>query len=124
MSFFETYAATEGLDRFPPDEQFCAWLALHKKRKTSDPDYRGACRRFGAKIIGVTLLFTLMMMLPGPLVLGGTISLVSEIALTLGSLVLVGVYVPWVLIVSVRHQKWMNARIAEEIRAKLRDGAD
>ena len=53
MGFFATYAATEGLDRFPEDKQFLLWLRLHKKLKANDPGYRAACRRFVAKIIGV-----------------------------------------------------------------------
>ncbi len=121
MGFFETYAATAGLGRFPLDQQFCVWLALHKKLKTSDPRYRGVCRRFVVKIVGVSLLLTLIMMLPGPLFLGDTISVGSEIALTVGGLVL---YIPWVLVVSVRHQKWLNARVAEEIKKALRDGVE
>ena len=121
VGYFQTYAATEGLDRFPEEKRFFLWLRLHKKLKTDDPDYRAACRRFVAKIIGVTLLFSLILMLPAPFFLGDTISVGAEVALTFGSLVL---YIPWGLVVSFRHQKWMNARVAEEIRREARDGAE
>jgi len=124
MGYFQTYAATEGLDRFPEDKQFCAWLTVHKKLKASDPSYRSACRRYNAKMIGVSLLFTLIMMLPGPLFLGNTVSPVSEIAWTLVGLVLAVMYVPWVLAVASRHQKLLNAEVAEEIRKESRDESD
>ena len=56
------------------------------------------------------------MMLPGPLFLGGTISVGMEIALTVGRIIgCVVLYVSWVLVVSVRHQKWLNGKVAEEI---------
>ena len=120
MGYFQTYAATVGLNRFPEDKQFSLWLRLHKKLKTNDPDYRAACRRFVAKIIGVILLFSLILMLPAPFFLGDTISVGLEVALTLGSLVL---YLPWGLVVSFRHQKWMNARVAQEIRKESKESA-
>lgn len=114
MGYFQTYAATAGLERFPEDKQFFVYLAVHKKLKAEDLSYRAACRRYNLKIIGVTLALNLILLLLIllPQTLFGP---VAEVVLTLGGIIL---YVPWLLIVSFRHQRWMNERIAERLRRK------
>lgn len=119
MGYFQTYAATEGLDRFPEEKQFFVWLAVHKKLKVGDPGYLAACRRFTAKIVVGGLAFTLLLFSVSFL-LDEVKNVGVELLLVLLIWLLTGLYTVWVLVISFRQQRWMNARVAEVIRKKPR----
>ena len=128
MSFFQSYRATEGLDRFPPNLQFFVWREAHKSLKNSDPIYRAQCRKFAVKIIVATVIFTFIVIVPDYLPFYGIIPRFSatnaEPNLFLWEMVLPGIialiataiFVPYLLVVSFREQKWRNTIIANEIK--------
>ena len=105
MGFFQGYGSTEGPDRFPREQRFHVWRAAHKRLKASDASYRARCRNFFIiNSIVVTPIFCLTCLGLGSLRDFGIF------------LIATAIYVPYILVVSFRQQRWMNAKIAEEIK--------
>ena len=133
MSFFQSYRATEGLDRFPPNLQFFVWREAHKSLKNSDPIYRAQCRKFAVKIIVATVIFTFIVIVPDYLPFYGIIPrfsatnaepnlfLLEMVFPCIVTMIAAAVYLPYLLIVSFREQAWRNAKIAGEIKKQPTD---
>jgi hypothetical protein len=120
MSFFQTYAATQGLDRFPPNQRFRIWREAHKKLKVSNPSYRVACRTFIATTLAVTTAFCLIWIVPVLLRRTGVIGGESErVFFEVFGLVAIPVFLAWTLISSFRHQTWLNVMVATELQKQL-----
>jgi hypothetical protein len=108
MSFFQTYRSTEGLDQFHDNEKFHVWRAAHKRLKTNDPAYRVRCRRYFWNILLTSLVVVAVSILAS--------RLDNMIEGSLISLAALAVFLPYILIVSFRQQRWLNAKVAEEIK--------
>jgi hypothetical protein len=134
MSFFETflssfsgyllrifsgYLLTEGLAQFPPDQQFAVWRAAHSQLKAEDSAYRARCRRHMVKIIVAGVVVFLMGQIGFWLreadVIPPEFRTAEKIIVFLVPLAVISVYL---LIVMIRHMKWLNAKVAEEIRKR------
>ena len=106
MAFFQTYAASEGLDRFPQDKRFCAWRSAHKSLVKSDEEYR----RFRNIHLGITALYFFACG-------GNGVFFASNIAIillgVLCTLVATLIYVAWCFIL----QGYVNRRVAQALRA-------
>jgi hypothetical protein len=115
MSLFHTYRATEGLDQFPPHQRFGVWRAAHKKLKADDPGYRAGCRRYFWEILLVTVAYAVIVNIICWPREDGTFAGLGMIGQSIMTLLLTAVYLPYLLIVTVRQQRWLNAKVAEEI---------
>ena len=121
MSFFQTYRATEGLDQFPPHQRFCVWRAIHKRLNANAPAYRAECRRFVCELLLVTVAYAVIVnMICWPRE-GGEFAGLGMIGQTIMTLILTAVYLPYLLIVTVRQQRWLNAKVAEELGKRTDD---
>ena len=121
MSFFQTYEATQGLDRFPSSQRFRIWRAAHKNLKVGNPSYRAACRTFSATTLAVTTAFCLIFIVPILLRWTGVIGGKGEHVFTVVGLVATPAFLAWTLIASFRHQAWLNVMVAEEIQRQRAD---
>ena len=126
MSFFETflssfsgYGSTEGLDQFPPDQRFMVWRAAHSRLKAKDPTYRARCRRHIVKIlmanVALLLMFQIAFWLREAGVIPPEFRTLERIIVVL---VPMAVFSAYLLIAMIRHTKWLNAKVAEEIKKR------
>jgi len=110
MSLFQTYAATEGLERFPDEQRFRVWRNAHKKLMQDNADYRWRYYRFAATICALSILLGPIMTIPSCLT---DENVAIEIAVDVLAIL---VFVPTVVVLSFRQQRWANAKVAEELK--------
>jgi len=119
MSSFSGYMSTEGLDQFPPDQRFMVWRAARSRLKAKDPAYRARCRRHIVKILVASVALLLMFQIAFWLREAGVIP--PEFR-TVERIIVVwvpmAVFSAYLLIVMIRHTKWLNAKVAEEIKKR------
>jgi hypothetical protein len=113
------YLSTKGLDRFPPDQQFRVWRAAHSRLKAKDPAYRARCRRHLVKLLVASVAFFLMCQIAFWLRESGVIppefrTVEKNIVFS----VTLAVYSAYIWIVMMRHTKWANAKVAEELEER------
>ena len=126
MSFFETfmssfsgYLSTEGLDQFPADQQFRVWRAAHGRLKAKDPAYRARCRRHIAKLLVASVALVLMLQIPFWLRESGVVPReYRTVEKIIFLFVPIAVYFAYLLPVMIRRTKWLNAKVAEEIKKR------
>jgi hypothetical protein len=117
MRCFQTYASTEGLDRFPANQRFWVWRGAHKRLKAGDPAYRARCRAFAVKIVVTSVIYCMVATAPGWLRRAGVrLSDTLDEQLSYLAILCGIVYTLYVVIASFRQQAWQNARVAEEIK--------
>jgi hypothetical protein len=117
--FFHSYLLTEGLDQFPPDQQLGVWRAAHSRLKAKDPSYRARCRRHIVKIlvasIALFLVFQIGIWLREADFIPPEFRTVENIIVFWVPLAVSSAYL---LTVMIRHTKWMNPKVAEEIKKR------
>src|SRR5713101_1933843 len=55
-----TYNSTPALNRFPVEKRMQVWRHAHKELMRSDPEYRGAVKRFYSRLFGTSVLTTII----------------------------------------------------------------
>jgi hypothetical protein len=122
MSSFSGYRSTEGLAQFPPDQRFRVWRAAHGRLKAKDPAYRARCRRHIVKILVAGVAVALMFQIAFWLREAREAGVIPPEFRTVGRIIFVwvpiAVFSAYLLIVMIRHTKWLNAKVAEEIKKR------
>ena len=113
-----SYNSTPALDRFPVEKRYQVWRDAHKELMRSDPEYRGAVKRFYSRIIVTSLLTTVVILafsFSSLLVAHNAVLLAIFIVVPLG-LVVVDLY--FVLRASFRMQHFMNQKVGRVLDSR------
>jgi hypothetical protein len=111
----QTYTSTPGLERYPQQERFAAWRAVHKHLMRNDPPYLKRFFRFISSIFWLTCIFMAATIGVGYLPLGG-MGIVLEIFVPT-------FYVATVVLLSFRQQHFMNQSIGNCLQSSHADPA-
>ncbi len=102
-----TYTSTVGLERFPKQERFTKWQAVHKGLLNTDSDYR---KRFRSYLIGMVCLTIPLLGVYGYYFGVGLTSLAANLGV-------IACVVPIMIYVAVRQMAYMNQRIGSYLQA-------